>query len=1684
MARRRKLSIGVDIVNRIRIATLLCAVFLTIAGAAASAQDLYQVETRPPRGFMPNMDQLSSPVDHIDPVSRKLHVEIPLASLPPGRGGSGFDLNLVYDSTIWDLLPESLPPGPNDPPFTPPKPGHRLQLSPQANASGWNLNIRNLGIDFETRVWPDPYSPQCSLGPHRQYRLRVRLMDGSLHLMHLKGYGFELQDGYSGDGFFSIDFTGSRFCWNGQDTSWGQVYSGWLTYYSDDGSYLKLEKHTNQTEWYLYFPDGRRVIFDYSTGQQHHYDANGNGVHFTNECFDPPTCNQPYQAIRDDAGHEIRIVESWSPNITTITTAGPNGPISWTLNWELLQLGLDGRRYTRALDTVSWDTTWWYPQLYILKYVQLPLAPPVPPGQSPPVWNSYAFSYADDAEDGYGQLDEIRLPTGAAFRYRYTLEGSPNSIRAASIAGVNVNGLEGVTVRERRIVQTGESDLVWTYVSGLPLAGKTTVTNPNGSQMVYWYWAAGDYLDSSIPYNSSVGPVVYRIEESQGRVVKRLWSQNRTYPGITAYNHVQNSWVKRETVTVGNSSGVPTLTAVTDRTIDKNGNVSQTIEYEWVGFNPSGPEAGSSVRRTKQFTYYAEVPNYSSAADDPEAYWNAHFSPLLLGQPRRLDALRRKETRDGVGAIAAVTEFDYDDPYRSGNVTAEKRWDSVKSPSPPGLGSLNSSNSQVLTRSYGAYGNLEDIYAPEVRTHITYDSSGSFPTRVDYAYQTSAQRSWTYDWNATSGTLLSKTDLDNNVTTSFGYDTVGRPTIVNEAGLRKTETIYDDANRKVTIKKDLVTFGDGKLQVTTEYDQLGRVSLTRTSEPGNPDGIKVKSTYYPTLNRTIQSSPYRSTADPTLEWTCTQTDASKRVTAIAVFRGSAEPTDCESTDNRTGITRTVYDSNWIWVTDPASKVRGEGRDALGNLVQVLEDPSGLYYQTFYAYDALGNLTNVTQGVQSRAFQYSSLGRLLSATNPESGTIAYTYNDSGNLLTRTDARGIVASFSYDPLHRIQTKSYSDGTPTASYTYYLSGAGSPKVGQLQSVSSAAAWSQNDSYDALGRVTSSSHTVSGDPITRNFIYTYWLNNGVKTVTNPSGRVIQYDVDDAGRTAKVYAGSTIYADMTVTSTPYTADGRIAQMKLGNNLWETRVYQTPGSPTLFRLGTTQGNNDKLELEYNFSSSANNGNLQSHVIRQPGGTWTQTYSYDGVNRLLAASEAGGWSRSYGYDQYGNRWVSGSSGLQWADVHEPTASSNFNPANNRLSVAGSSFDAAGNQIYFAPWNLGYDAENRAVTVSSGSDGNAIYAYDGDGRRVKKTWTPQGGTPVTTYYVYNALGQLAAEYSTQSPTASTAYIHTDMLGSTRMVTNASGATLECYDYLPFGRMLSDGVNSRNTGCYPPNPDAQITSKLPQKFTGKERDETKLDFFGARDYSGAQGRFTSPDKPFADQHPEDPQSWNLYGYVRNNPLAHIDPTGEACSALLRNTGSGFCQRADLYVNLDLLVHSKTRFFAAASATSQALANVAVPGLGRAGASADTAAFLESTGQALQRVNIEAAGKMLSSQMSGEVLDRAMVHKEQNAVQKQLDAFKATNPEAYGTAIKEINSLLNSKGTATNFLGGLGSFVFPTDKAYFEFLGGVRKTLGHDINFANQKDREAIGNALIKRIRERGGCDVAGDEISGCPR
>jgi RHS repeat-associated protein len=142
--------------------------------------------------------------------------------------------------------------------------------------------------------------------------------------------------------------------------------------------------------------------------------------------------------------------------------------------------------------------------------------------------------------------------------------------------------------------------------------------------------------------------------------------------------------------------------------------------------------------------------------------------------------------------------------------------------------------------------------------------------------------------------------------------------------------------------------------------------------------------------------------------------------------------------------------------------------------------------------------------------------------------------------------------------------------------------------------------------------------------------------------------------------------------------------------------------------------------------------------------------------------------------------------------------------------------------------------------------------------------------TTIFVYNAGGQLIAEYTSPDTISNNglSYLTSDHLGSTRVVTDINGFVKSRHDYLPFGEEIG-------TDHCPAGLSYGATDGERQKFTQKERDsESGLDYFLARYYSPAQGRFLSTDRLQGGT--SDPQSWNLYVYVTNNPLKYVDPFG----------------------------------------------------------------------------------------------------------------------------------------------------------------------------------------------------------------
>jgi len=124
---------------------------------------------------------------------------------------------------------------------------------------------------------------------------------------------------------------------------------------------------------------------------------------------------------------------------------------------------------------------------------------------------------------------------------------------------------------------------------------------------------------------------------------------------------------------------------------------------------------------------------------------------------------------------------------------------------------------------------------------------------------------------------------------------------------------------------------------------------------------------------------------------------------------------------------------------------------------------------------------------------------------------------------------------------------------------------------------------------------------------------------------------------------------------------------------------------------------------------------------------------------------------------------------------------------------------------------------------------------------------------------AAGRLLATYDG----AGVHFQLSDWLGSKRVQTNAAGLQDETCTSLPFGDNLNCGGDD--------------PSRL--HFTGKERDtESGLDYFGKRYYASAMGRWTSPDPgKLTSAHLANPQKWNKYNYVLNNPLTMIDPDGQ---------------------------------------------------------------------------------------------------------------------------------------------------------------------------------------------------------------
>ena len=816
-----------------------------------------------------------------------------------------------------------------------------------------------------------------------------------------------------------------------------------------------------------------------------------------------------------------------------------------------------------------------------------------------------------------------------------------------------------------------------------------------------------------------------------------------------------------------------------------------------------------------------------------------------------------------------------------------------------------STNTGTFTTTAGSppSGKVTNAYV----TKITYPKTG-----------TNHIVSFTYGYN--DGELTTATDQNSQVTTYRYNDDLDRITETDYPDQGQTTLSYSDAgpSPSVTTTK-LIATGVNEVIIATS-DGMGHTVETTLSS--DPDGATYTVANYAGIGKPYQvynptrcSTPTTNCGETTWGITTYTYDGLGRTTKVAEPDGSSVSTS--------------YSGNQTTVTDEAGNQRTSQTDGLGRLQYVWEAPNntGYNYQTVYAYDALSDLLSVNQnGSRARTFTYDSLSRLLCAANPEvqivtcpasgttfpAGAITYTYDLNGNLLNKMapmpnqpGATTDTTSYSYDALNRLTGKGYSDGTtPTAYFQYDTSeNWGSPPfpqnyiIGRLtgswvSSGGSASLAAEIFSYDKMGRVLVNPQCTPSTCGNSSFMVydTYDLAGNLTSTTTAAGTVISYGPYNAANRLTTVTSSLNDAQHPPTlysvdpSVGYWPAGEMRKASFGNGLGETLAYNSRLQPCRVNVNSTSGyfshctdavpSGNLLDFTIGYNAgTADNGNVASWsaVGNQ---TFSRSYGYDPLNRIQSMSDS-----ASGQACQGMSWTIDA----WGNMTNQTGTKgtcyNFSSAvgtNNQLQ-SGYQYDAAGNMTYDGTHHYTYDAENRITQVDSGS--TASYVYDANGRRVRKS-TGSGFTE----YSYGLNGSVQGEYNGSSwpaqyvyagseliveyENSTTEFVHTDHLGSTRLVTAVNQTVSDNLDYLPFGQQVAGA------------------SATTHKFTGKERDtESNLDNFGARYNASSLGRFMTPDwsaKPQGVPYAVlgDPQSLNLYAYVRNNPLNRTDPTGHCDS------------------------------------------------------------------------------------------------------------------------------------------------------------------------------------------------------------
>ena len=1141
----------------------------------------------------------------------------------------------------------------------------------------------------------------------------------------------------------------------------------------------------------------------------------------------------------------------------------------------------------------------------------------LPNGQT---WN---FQYNDPGDGStyngepinYGTLTQITLPTGGTISYTYSTVGP--------MVSTCQNTGRWVATRIRN-ANDGAGSHTWSY--SYTYGSSTTVTDPLGNYAVHTFSKLGGVC--------SLYEIAVQSYQAGGTPLKTV---NTTYQ----YSQSQDS---HDPVSV-----VPT-TVTTTWPNGKTASVTKTYDagYSYIDYLGSAtygtvPNVGiyGKVLTETDSDYGSGVAGGTlrTTTNTYQAFSNsAYLTNNLLDLPASVKVTGGSVTAyttygyDEIGLVSSGISTQHDsappDGSARGNQTSiHRQLNNGSATATTYCPAVSSGGYLVSNISYydtGMVSVSKDPCSLPTATYL-YSSTyvGAFPTTITNA--AGQPTVYTYDFN--TGLLASKKD-PNLQTTSYTYDNMWRLASVTypdggSAVITRQETTFPDTatlTKKITSSQNRV--------VTNVFDGVGRVSQNQLTDPQGT--IYTSTTYDADGRKASVSNPYRSTSDPTYGITSYVYDGIGRTCVVVPPDGTAVAGSTCPASQPSNDVFTTYAGNQTTVTDQAGITRESQTDGLGRLTNVWEAPSGVNFQTNYAYDALDDLVSVVQGTtHNRSFAYNSLKRLTSSQNPETGTtpVLYSYDANGNVVTKTDARGTVINYSpasnpIDQLNRVTSKTYSDGTPTVIYTYdgNTPSACSPggfnysnQIGRRTAMCDADG-SEFWSYDPMGREKAEQRATNG--ITNKTGYTYDFNGDLATLTYPSGRVITYATDSAGRPSEAqdvpnnifYMQGTCSNGINSLGVCYAPQGAITSANvgpIGGSTWlKTAMSYNPRlQPNQIQFLNQAG--PLMSLQYSFvdPSSHNNGNVIA-ITNLVDGTRSQQFTYDQLNRLFIAetnsnystSPSHCWGEAYVYD---NATTSPGEFGNLTNINVPSTAYNGCQmesslslvANSNNQISSFSYDASGNILNDTHNSYTWNAESEIKTAAG-----VTYTYDGDGNRLQKSsgkiyWYGAGteildesdsSGNVTDEYVYFGGKRVAHRVVSGN---SIYYYGEDFLGSSRQIFTSASALCYDADFYPFG-----GERPYTDTC-PPT----------YKFEGKERDtETNNDDFGARYYSSSFGRWTSPDwfavpapVPYANL--TNPQTLNLYAMVSDNPETFADLDGHFLQAFADAMEEDFMKRRD---------------------------------------------------------------------------------------------------------------------------------------------------------------------------------------------